>query len=127
MKWDSISNNVIRRKWQVWSDSVLAAQLGTTKDAIRKQRYKLELYRPSSKGFILQITKWIALSGLQYWAEWLRYNGVEYIIARSKGGRFALFRKHVGALPVESEPPRDTWVQHWVFDGKKVPGVGVVP
>jgi hypothetical protein len=120
MRWGSAETTTLRIHWRNSSDAVLGERLGTTPGAVRAKRAELGLFRKPPPGFVVQVTKWLpALDDLDSCTELLRKYGVEYAIAKSKNHRYALFRKHSGAMSTVPEPLRNTWVQHWLPDGKK--------
>lgn len=120
MRWTSVENTMLRLHWRNCSDEVLASMLGTTRGAVRAKRAEMGLFRRPPAGFVVQVTKWLStLDDLDSCVELLRKYDIEYAIAKSKNYRFALFRKHAGAMNTVPEPPRNTWVQHWRPDDKK--------
>jgi hypothetical protein len=114
MQWTKYENALLRSNWEKCPDKVLASIFNVSAPAIRAQRRTLGLLRKPPPGFVVQVTNWLSeLAELNTCIEDFREHGVEYIVVKQKG-QYALFRKYTGAMSVGAEPPRSTWVDHWV-------------
>ena len=116
MQWTNVKQDILRLYWLDETDKELGIRLGTSAKAVKHMRIKLGLDRRGSEYckeyFVVQVTEWLGREDMNYWANYLKNQRVEHIIAQSENG-YALFRARVGSVRTVHEPPRSAWIVHW--------------